>query len=258
MKINKFHASWIMLKLISIAFSTAIQAIYFALRSKNLRSRIDSLAYRWSRAMLNAVKARYKIFNPQHVALEPHTKYIIMSNHCSHFDIPLIYMAFPHISIRMIAKKELFKIPLWGLAMHKAEFIMVDRGNREQATKVLQQARQQMAGGIVPWVAPEGTRSPTGKLQPFKKGGFILALETKAIIIPVGIRNSRNILPTKTLNFGIHEKAEVHIGAPIATTNYSIKNIRQLMQQVETSIRHATGEDEENGAVPYERKHLSA
>lgn len=250
MRANKLQTYWIVIQLTYIALSSALKVFLIAFFSKKQRASINTLATNWSKDMLAIVKAHYKIFNPLQVTFAPNQHYIIMSNHCSHFDIPLIYVTFPNKTIRMIAKKELFKIPIWGPAMRKAEFIMADRGNREQASQVLKQAREKMLSGVIPWIAPEGTRSSTGKLQAFKKGGFILAIETKATIIPVGIRGSRNILPTHTLNFGLNENIDVHIGAPITTENYGIKNIKQLMQRVEASILQATGEGKEHAANP--------
>ena len=94
-----------------------------------------------------------------------------------------------------------------------------------------------MKSGIMVWIAPEGTRSRTGKMQPFKKGGFMLAFQTNAIIIPIGIRGSFNILPPKTWQFNIKEHAEVHIGTPIDVSHYKIKERAKLMEDVMHSIQ---------------------
>ena len=144
----------------------------------------------------------------------PGRAYMIMSNHSSLYDIPLIFESLPG-SVRMLAKKELYKIPLFGFALETNDFVSIDRHNRHQAHKDLQQARKKMEEGIILWAAPEGTRSLTGALQPFKKGIFHLAMETEAIIIPVGIRGIHEVLPAKTLHFTPHQTVSVHIGAPI-------------------------------------------
>ncbi|MBU1927123.1 MAG: 1-acyl-sn-glycerol-3-phosphate acyltransferase [Gammaproteobacteria bacterium] len=89
------------------------------------------------------------------------------------------------------------------------------------------------------WMAPEGTRSRTGKIQSFKKGGFMLALKTNAVIIPVGIRGADKILPPKTSNIQLNQKIEIHIGKPIDTQKYLAAQRDQLMQDVEDSIREA-------------------
>jgi 1-acyl-sn-glycerol-3-phosphate acyltransferase len=160
-----------------------------------------------------------------------------MSNHSSLYDIPLIFMALPG-NIRMVTKKELFDIPVWGHAMKACKFIAIDRKNSTQAIEDLKIAQKQMEEeGVIPWVSPEGTRSRDGKLNPFKAGGFFLALQTNAIIIPVGIRGARDILPAKTLDVCLHANVEVHIGEPIDTSEYSIQTRKALIHTVRESIK---------------------
>jgi 1-acyl-sn-glycerol-3-phosphate acyltransferase len=247
MRATKLQTFLITIKIICTTLYNSLYVLWLALfhgstkRPLATRDRINAITLRWSRRLLGIVRARLTVFNPHQTAIAPNQPYIIMSNHLSHYDIPLIFASFPHNSVRMIAKKELFKVPIWGAAMKTAEFFTVDRGNSEQAKQFLKVACDKMASGIVPWIAPEGTRSRNGEMQAFKKGGFILAIETGATIIPVGIRHSNKILPAKTLTFGIGEDIEVHIGKPIPTANshYSITNIRQLMQDVAAQIQNA-------------------
>lgn len=123
---------------------------------------------------------------------------VIMSNHQSHFDIPIIYCSFPS-TLRMVAKAELFRVPIWGRAMREAGFVSVDRsGDRAQAMDAMRQAGEALARGVNIWIAPEGTRSPDGRLGKLKKGGFLLAQTTGATIVPLAIDGSRNILPKKS------------------------------------------------------------
>ena len=96
--------------------------------------------------------------------------FLVMSNHQSLYDVPVIF----HVlggNLRMITKTELFKVPVFGPAMKHAGFISIDRSNRERAMKSLEIAKEKIAGGLNVWIAPEGTRSKTGALLPFKKGG---------------------------------------------------------------------------------------
>jgi 1-acyl-sn-glycerol-3-phosphate acyltransferase len=182
------------------------------------------------------VNLSYEVFNPNGVRFEPNRRYVIMSNHSSLYDIPLTFMALPG-SIRMLTKKELFEVPIWGRGMAAGEFISIDRNNRRQAFRDLQEARKKMESGIILWVAPEGTRSRTGKLGPFKKGGFMLALQTGATIVPVGIRGANEVLPAKTTDLHVGCHAEFHVGRPIDTSRYSKKQINELMEEVENQIR---------------------
>src|SRR4029079_5554001 len=92
---------------------------------------------------------------------------------------PLIFAALPG-SIRMLTKKELFRVPIWGRGLAAGEFVSLDRSQRQQAIRDLGAARDKMADGVILWVAPEGTRSKDGRLGSFKKGGFLLALENGA------------------------------------------------------------------------------
>jgi 1-acyl-sn-glycerol-3-phosphate acyltransferase len=144
----------------------------------------------------------------------------------------------------MLTKKELFRVPIWGKGMQAAEFISIDRHNLEQALKDLDEARKIMQSGIVLWLAPEGTRSRTGRLQDFKKGGFMLALQTGAVIIPVGIKGSETILPPDTFGFVLGRKIEVNIGEPIDSSLYTLEQRDALMQNVRQAIEGLTGEKE--------------
>jgi 1-acyl-sn-glycerol-3-phosphate acyltransferase len=95
----------------------------------------------------------------------------------------------------MIAKKELFRVPIFGNALAAAGFIAIDRGNTESAIRNLERARSLLESGTHVWIAPEGTRSVTGQLLPFKKGGFHLAFESELPILPVTLSGTRDVLP---------------------------------------------------------------
>jgi 1-acyl-sn-glycerol-3-phosphate acyltransferase len=122
---------------------------------------------------------------------------VLMSNHQSHYDIPVLYRSFPG-SMRMVAKSELHRIPLFGRALRAAEFVEVDRSNKERARASIAVAKERLASGVNVWIAPEGTRSVTGKLGPLKKGGFVLARDMNARILPITIEGTRHVLPPHT------------------------------------------------------------
>ncbi len=240
MKTSKIQSIWISIKSIITILSISIQILFCTTFYKSYRKKIDKLFHTFSTKLLKHVKLTYEIFDPHHLKLQPDRNYIVMCNHSSHYDIPLSCVAIPG-SLRMLTKSELFRVPIWGHAMKASEFISIDRNDRKQAQKDLARAKEKMQTGIILWVAPEGTRSRTGKLQPFKKGGFILAYQTQAIIIPIGIRGSYNILPPKATRFNLHQKAEVHIGKPIDVRNYKIKDRAKLMDDVKNSIAELAG-----------------
>lgn len=235
-KTNRAQTARIMLQTAAATLFYGLICIY---QSRfRTRSDIDHTIRRWASHLLNFAKVSYQVFNPQKINCSSDRPYIIMSNHASLYDIPLIYAALPG-SIRMIAKKELFRIPFWGYATRKAEMLSIDRGNPTQAKLDLAYAKEKMRSGIVLWMAPEGTRSRHGKLNPFKKGGFLLAMETGATIIPVGIRGSDQILPPGTWHFGLNQKVEIHIGEPIDSTQYTLATRNELIAAVRHSILKA-------------------
>lgn len=201
----------------------------------------DGLLNWWSNGLVNAVRIQKTVFDPFGIRIEPGKRYIIMSNHRSHYDIPLTILSLP-ASIRMLTKKELFKIPLWGRGMAAGEFICIDRNNIEQAKQDLKKAREKMEDGIVLWIAPEGTRSQTGRMGTFKKGGFILAIEAGAQIIPVGIRGSEKVLQPKTWEFFLDQKVDIHIGKPIDASAYTLENKDELIEAVRREISILCGE----------------
>ena len=157
--------------------------------------------------------------------------YLFMSNHQSLYDIPILFTALKG-RLRMVAKKELFSVPIWGPALQVSEFISIDRKDRYKAVQSLKEAARIMQSGINVWMAPEGTRSRDGKLLPFKKGGFMLALETGAQIVPVAIRGAGAVIPPKSFRLSLGHRVEVEFGPPIDASAYGVSNRDALMRDV--------------------------
>jgi len=202
----------------------------------------------WAGKCIDAVRIDFTVIDPHQVRIEPGKRYIIMSNHRSHYDIPLLTLTMPG-SLRMLTKKELFKIPIYGPGLTAGEFISIDRSDLEQAKKDLAFAREKMESGIVLWIAPEGTRSRTGRMGPFKKGGFIMAIESGATIIPVGIQGSETVLKPKTWEFFLRQKVAITIGSPIEASAYAMEQKDQLLEDVRESIARLCGEAEEESSA---------
>ena len=160
--------------------------------------------------------------------------YVYMSNHQSHLDIPILYATLPSPTIRMLAKKELFQIPLWGRGLRAAEFVEVDRANHTRAVQSIEHAARLLRGGVSIYLAPEGTRSRDGAIGSLKKGGFHLAKETGTPIVPVAIRGTIDILRrgTRTMHTGKH--VDVAIGAPI---DVGAREIPSLIDEVRAFFR---------------------
>lgn len=218
-----------------ITFWISIKILGQAYLGRLTRVKVDRLTHQWASQLLKIIKLRFDVINPEVCQYPPGRCVILMCNHSSLYDIPLVITALPG-SIRMLAKRELFQVPIWGAAMNKAEFLSIDRKNRFQAIKDLQLAKAKMQDGIILWIAPEGTRSDSGRLLSFKKGGFILAIETGAIIIPVGIRGASNVLPARTLQFNLNQQAQLHLGQPIDAAEYTLETKEQLMERVKQEL----------------------
>jgi 1-acyl-sn-glycerol-3-phosphate acyltransferase len=227
------------IKILSLIMSLIKYSLLAAIGSilvKDKRAYVSRIIHLWARDMLHILRVQYKVFNSTVFEFDSGRPYIIMSNHASHFDIPLICVTFPREVIGMIAKRELFNIPFFGRSMRLGGCVSIDRENKYRAIKDLEAAEKNMLTGVRFWIAPEGTRSRTGKMGAFKKGGFKIALDVKAIIVPIAIIGSDKVLPPKTFDIGIGEKVEIHIGKPIDVANYQRQDLEKLMVDVANEV----------------------
>lgn len=237
MKIGRIKTIW---KVVILSYYTALVSFRALIRSLGAgldRPWVDKNIHHWADQLLDELRVTYTVHNPHQIKPEPGKATILMCNHSSLYDIPLAFKAFPEDSIRMLAKKELSKIPLMGKAMKQGEFPFIDRKNRNQAIKDLDYAKKLMESGIVIWIAPEGTRSKDGALGGFKKGGFITAIQSGATIIPIGIRGANDIIPARTYSINLDQKAEIHIGAPIDASEYSLDEKERLIEKTREAIQ---------------------
>jgi 1-acyl-sn-glycerol-3-phosphate acyltransferase len=167
--------------------------------------------------------------------LDPKRQYLFIVNHQSNFDIPVLVQALPQFQLRWIAKKELLWIPFFGWAIWATKHITVDRADSLDALKSLKVAKQRIAAGISVVVFPEGTRSTDGKLLPFKRGGFLLALKTKTPIVPVTINGTGKLLARG--EWRVQPGAiNVTISAPIMAQDFRPGGLRGLSAQVQEII----------------------
>lgn len=130
---------------------------------------------------------------------DPNASYVIVSNHASMYDI-LAVLAGIKNNLRIMAKIELSKVPLWGWAVRRGDFIFIRRGGNREALKSLIEAKEKLDAGKSAYIFADGTRSPDGTIQPFKRGAFTIAVKAKKPILPVTILGSYNIMPRGTLN----------------------------------------------------------
>jgi 1-acyl-sn-glycerol-3-phosphate acyltransferase len=164
---------------------------------------------------------------------------VVVSNHSSLLDIPALMGAVPG-SLRMVMKEELSRVPVWGQALVKSGFIPVQRGSKQKAIEQLSVAEEVLGSGVHVWIAPEGTRSRTGELLPFKKGGFYLARSLKAPIIPTWIEGTSAVVPIKGFK-ALHDgTVVVRFGRPIETADHR-GSIEELMAEVRASMLQLAG-----------------
>ncbi len=127
--------------------------------------------------------------------VQPGVQYIFLSNHVSNLDAPLLLPSIPGMTSVFI-KRELMKVPFLATAMRLGKYVPVSRGNsREDAQRSVDAAADALNSGLHMTIFPEGTRSPDGRLLPFKKGAFFLAEQTGAPIIPVVISGTERMMP---------------------------------------------------------------
>jgi 1-acyl-sn-glycerol-3-phosphate acyltransferase len=198
----------IVLETFRISLPTVIDAMFGRLT----REKVDARLRSWSRRVLTRIEAQLDIRGRDEIDWS--RPYIVMSNHQSHFDIPIACATVPG-SLRFVAKKELYGIPIFGQALRQAGMIRIDRANRKKAIESLKLAADTIQQGVSVWIAPEGTRSRSGEIGELKKGGFFLAAETGTPIVPLVIDGAYDILPPKTRRIRKGVPVKVTFGKPI-------------------------------------------
>ena len=172
----------------------ALPAAAIALPWALITGKID-LLYHWSmwilRTGVRLAGIRVRVEGREHIPAQPS---IFMANHVSNLDPPILLPELP-FRTAFFLKRSLIKIPILGLGMRLADFVPVDRDGRlESARESVQVAKRVLASGVNISTFPEGTRSRTGKLLPFKKGAFFLAMESGVPVVPISIWGSERMM----------------------------------------------------------------
>jgi 1-acyl-sn-glycerol-3-phosphate acyltransferase len=186
----------------------------------------------WSPVLLWAGGARLVIHGAENV--DPKRPTIYVSNHQSTLDIPAHFVAVP-VAFRYVAKSQLKWVPFIGQYLWIAGHVFVNRSNRQAAISSLQRAGRKIRGGTNIFLYPEGTRSPDGRIHPFKKGPFALALEARVPICPVTIEGTGSIMPKNSWNI-VPGPVHVKIGKPIDTTAFAENDREGLARAVRNVI----------------------
>jgi 1-acyl-sn-glycerol-3-phosphate acyltransferase len=206
-------------------------AMIFGLISPG-ENKIHRIARIWARILLSLSSTRVEVIGAENVLVgKPQ---IFMANHQSDFDI-FIVLGFIPGQFRWIAKKELFKIPLFGQAMRNAGYIEIDRHHHEKALKSLDLATVKIREGKSVMTFPEGTRSKDGTIKPFKQGMFHLAIKAGVPVVPVSIIGAGTIMPRRSLRINPGNVTMI-IDKPIDVTGYSVENRAKLIERVRNVI----------------------
>ena len=186
----------------------------------------------WGQVALLANRVKVKVEGMDYLKREG--PYIFMANHQGSYDIFALLGHLP-FQFKWLAKKELFSIPFFGWTMAAAGYISIDREGKRETIEAMNKAARRIRDGMSVVIFPEGTRSSDGSIQPFKKGGFTLAIKSRIPIVPIAITGSREIMPKDRLTASSGE-IRIRIDHPIETQHCSLKDRKSLMENVRETI----------------------
>jgi 1-acyl-sn-glycerol-3-phosphate acyltransferase len=161
---------------------------------------------------------------------------VFCSNHESNVDPPVLFQAL-HKRLHVLFKAELKKLPVLGAVMVAGGFVPVERDKREASMASIDQAAQSIRSGNSFLIFPEGTRSKTSEMLPFKKGGFIMAIKAQAPVIPVAVSGGRAAMRRGSW-FVRPVMVDVKIGEPVETAGMSLDDRDELIDIVRTRIEN--------------------
>ena len=191
----------------------------------------------WARGLLKTWGVSVEAEGLERLPAEP--PYILMANHQSHVDVPILFASLPIIP-GFLAKKELDKIPFLSMALRAGGHVLIDRSDRNSAMRVLKHAADEVRSGKTLAVFPEGTRGEEDRLAPFKKGPFLIAKKAGVPIVPLGILGSRKLLKR---NEWLPRSGRVRllVGQPISPEEIRSMNVDALSDRMHQSIAALLG-----------------
>jgi 1-acyl-sn-glycerol-3-phosphate acyltransferase len=187
----------------------------------------------WARLLLRAAGVTVTVTGTEHVSATE--AQIIVANHQSWFDILAVFSALP-VEVRFVAKKELFAIPFFGSTLKALGHVRLDRTNLKAAMAAYAAAARYIRDQhLSVLVFPEGTRSRDGKLQPFKTGPFVLAIESGAPVVPVYVAGTFGILPKGSIRVR-PAAVTVTVGEPLPTTGLTVEDREALRDRTRAAV----------------------
>jgi 1-acyl-sn-glycerol-3-phosphate acyltransferase len=185
----------------------------------------DWYLLKWMKFTCWLYRIRYEVYGQDnHIPTQPS---LVIANHQSLFDIPFAFIALGG-NLRMLAKKELFEVPVFGRTMRVLGFIYFDRRSPKSGKNATNQIRDRILSGYHVWVAPEGTRSDSNDLLPFKKGSFGVAIEAQVPVQPIVVEGSYQTCPKRTLLVRPGVFVKIHVLPRISPTGYTLDSREEL------------------------------
>ncbi len=213
-----------------VALLTPVLLVFWPLGIRDPLLRVAKWAMAVSRRILGL---KIEVSGLENV--EPGRSYVYMANHLSFLDGPLLFYVIPQ-RVRVILKKSVFRIPIVGPGMRFVGFVPVDRKRASGGKRSIDEAARMMKGrGYSFLIFPEGTRSRTGKLQPFKRGGFFLALAAQVPIVPITIKGTFELMPKGRI-FPRRGLIRVIFHPPVETAGRTVEDIPALLEAVRQAI----------------------
>ena len=223
-------AAWPLVALYTVAMGTLSLACSLFDRRGRLQHRCAST---WSRMIARTALLDVRVHGAER--LRAGESYVFLSTHQSWMDIPVMLGYLPS-QLRIAAKREVFLIPFLGWHMRRSGQIPINRGSTAESIESLRRAARLLGGGVSAFLFPEGTRTRDGSLQPLKKGGFRLALESRLAVVPVTISGTRRAMPrgSMVLRAG---PVEMHLDPPIPTAHLTEADLPALVEQVRAAMQ---------------------
>jgi 1-acyl-sn-glycerol-3-phosphate acyltransferase len=224
------RSAWFAVVTVAATAWYSIRAIIGGVR-RAPQGEFDSVHRGWAGALLRASGVRVRVEGQEN--LPSREGAILVANHQSNFDIFALLASLP-VSIRFVAKQELSKIPLLAQAMRSAGHVFIDRSDRRGSVAAMRAAAARMREeGICLGLFPEGTRSRDGRLGSFKKGSFVLAIETGLPIVPIALDGGWRLAHGRGIRPG---EVRIRVGDPIATEGRTIRDRDLVLEQVHESV----------------------
>ncbi|HSG46462.1 MAG TPA: lysophospholipid acyltransferase family protein [Longimicrobiales bacterium] len=213
----------------------AIRIVYGAYRNRPKdRPVVEDGPRKWSLLMLRAAGVRVVLENEG--VIDPDRPQILVANHVSWFDVPALAGHLPG-KYRFVAKQELTKVPLFGPAWQAAGHIAIDRFDRSKAIDSLAEARRKLEEDRPTVVMfAEGTRSRTGELRPFKKGAFVLGIQTGVEVVPAAILGSREVMAKGSWWVHTGRTIRIRFGTPIPVDGLEMKDRDSLTERAHRAV----------------------